>query len=47
MFDNPTDYPEQGYISKKLLSEIRSSGEYVFAEREEGVNGGGSLMKGG
>ncbi len=45
MFDNPTDNPKQGYISKKLLSEIRSSGEYVFAEREEGVNGGGSLMK--
>jgi len=45
LFDNPTFDIRKGYISEGLLRTLRSSPDYVLAEREEGVDGGRTLAQ--
>lgn len=44
MLDNPTYDTSRGYISRALHDTLRSSTDYVFAERKAGVDGGASLL---
>lgn len=44
MLDNPTYDTNKGYISKQLHDTLRNSADYVFAERQSGVDGGQSLL---
>ncbi len=43
LLDNPKFDNRDGYISESLLGVLRSSPEYVLAERQAGVDGGRSL----
>ena len=44
LLDNPGLDPDKGYISAALLDELRAEREYVFVEREPGVDGGVALL---
>jgi len=44
MYDNPTYDANKGYVSKQLHDALRASSDYVFAEREAGVDGGAALL---
>lgn len=44
LLDNPSYDPARGYISRQLHDTLRSSKEYVLAERAAGVDGGAALM---
>jgi alkaline phosphatase len=43
MFDNPTFDTKKGYISEGLYRALKSSTEYVFAERQAGAEGARTL----
>ncbi len=45
LLDNPGLDPDKGYISAALLEELRTGAEYVFVERETGVDGGLALLE--
>ena len=44
LLDNPGLDPDKGFISGALLEELRTGREYVFVEREPGVDGGSALL---
>ncbi len=46
MLDNPGLDMDKGYISAALLEALRTGAEYVFVERETGVDGGLALLEG-
>jgi alkaline phosphatase len=46
LLDNPGFDQKKGYISERLLTLLRGSEEYVFVEREPGVDGGRALRSG-
>ncbi|HOJ32898.1 MAG TPA: alkaline phosphatase [Candidatus Hydrogenedentes bacterium] len=46
LWDNPDFNPKKGYLSKNLYDTLKSSTEYVFVERQAGVNGGEALAEG-
>ncbi len=43
--NNPEFDPNKGFISEALMHTLRSSPEYVFVEREEGIEGGQALRE--
>jgi alkaline phosphatase len=44
LLDNPGLDPGKGFISSALIEELRTGREYVFVEREPGVDGGSALL---
>ena len=44
-WDNPAFETNRGYLSKGLYDALKTSSEYVFVERREGVDGGRALAE--